>query len=344
LEHREAGIDLRRQAVLFRASHHSDQLEVELARRSIPFVKYGGLKFLEAAHVKDMMSVLRWIENPRDVIAAFRALQLLPGVGPATARNALDHLSGNSWNFALNGFTVPPAAAPHWSELCKLLSRSRNEATPWAGQAALVRTWYMPHLERSIAGATSSKTREHSLSFTAFDSALQTGSPVWRVGSRVGSQPGSGVTPVRVSRWVRVPEHDLVEIDRLCLCAPVAVNAETRLCVHEGRAVAAGAIVAIDHGSLVGAAVRAVEPHVDPAAGVMGGIEAHLHRVPALPRQVAPADLRALHHGRPGASSRSRHRARLGNYPVDKAPLGWYAPIIKLEPGHDEPFTKPDLP
>jgi DNA helicase II / ATP-dependent DNA helicase PcrA len=74
LEHREAGIDLKRQAVLFRAGHHSDQLEVELARRGIPFVKYGGLKFLEAAHVKDMLCVLRWIENPRDAIAAFRVL------------------------------------------------------------------------------------------------------------------------------------------------------------------------------------------------------------------------------------------------------------------------------
>jgi DNA helicase II / ATP-dependent DNA helicase PcrA len=149
LEHHEAGIELKRQAVLFRAGHHSDQLEVELARRNIPFVKYGGLKFLEAAHVKDMLSVLRWIENPRDAIAGFRVLQLLPGVGPATARNALDHLSGNSWNFALlNGFTVPPAAVPHWPELCKLLSRLRNEATPWAGQIGLVRQWYLPHLER----------------------------------------------------------------------------------------------------------------------------------------------------------------------------------------------------
>src|SRR6478752_5313012 len=77
--------------------------------------------------------------------------------------------------------------------------------------------------------------------------------------------------PVRVSRRVRVPEHDLVEIDRLGLRAPVAVDAEARLCVDEGRAVAAGAIVAIGHGSLVGAAERAVEPDVDAAAGVIGG-------------------------------------------------------------------------
>jgi DNA helicase-2/ATP-dependent DNA helicase PcrA len=148
LEHREAGIDLKRQAVLFRAGHHSDQLEVELARRGIPLVKYGGLKFLEAAHVKDMLSVLRWIENPRDAIAAFRVRQLLPGVGPATARDALAHLSGTGWNFALlHAFPAPPAA-PHWPGLCTLLPRLRNEETPWAGQVGLVRHWYLAHLER----------------------------------------------------------------------------------------------------------------------------------------------------------------------------------------------------
>src|SRR6516165_12279396 len=108
-------------------------------------------------------------------------------------------------------------------------------------------------------------------------------------------------TPVRVSRRVRVPEHDLVEIDRLGLRTPVTINAEARLCVDEGCAVAAGTIVAIGHRSLVGAAERAVEPHIHPAAAVMGGIEAHLHRGPALPRQVAPADLRVRDHRRWGA-------------------------------------------
>ena len=82
LDHREAGIALRRQAVLFRAAHHSDLLEIELGRRNIPFVKYGGLKFLEAAHVKDVLAILRWAENPRDGVAAFQALQLLPALAP----------------------------------------------------------------------------------------------------------------------------------------------------------------------------------------------------------------------------------------------------------------------
>ena len=65
-------------------------LELELVRRNIPYVKYGGLKFLEAAHVKDVLAVLRWADNPRNRIAAFRALQLLPGMGPANAERACD--------------------------------------------------------------------------------------------------------------------------------------------------------------------------------------------------------------------------------------------------------------
>jgi DNA helicase-2/ATP-dependent DNA helicase PcrA len=92
LEHREQGIALKAQAVLFRAAHHSDLLEIELARRNIPFVKYGGLKFLEAAHVKDVLALLRILENPHDEVSWFRVLQLLEGVGPAVARAIIDGL------------------------------------------------------------------------------------------------------------------------------------------------------------------------------------------------------------------------------------------------------------
>jgi DNA helicase II / ATP-dependent DNA helicase PcrA len=92
LEHREAGVLLKRQAVLFRAAHHSDLLEVELGRRNIPFVKYGGLKFLEAAHVKDVLAVLRILENPQDEVSWFRVLQLLEGIGPVAARRLMAEL------------------------------------------------------------------------------------------------------------------------------------------------------------------------------------------------------------------------------------------------------------
>jgi DNA helicase-2/ATP-dependent DNA helicase PcrA len=149
LEHREAGIDLKRQAVLFRAAHHSAALEVELIRRNIPFAKYGGLKFLEAAHVKDLLCALRWAENPRDAVAGFRVLQLLPGIGPQIARNVLARLSESQFHFkGLSDASVPPAAAPGWSEFCGTMARLRDSGTPWIGQVALLREWYQPHLER----------------------------------------------------------------------------------------------------------------------------------------------------------------------------------------------------
>ena len=89
LAHREAGVPLHEQAVLVRASHHSALLELELGARRIPFVKYGGLRFIEAAHVKDMLAAFRLADNPSDVVAWFRLLQLLVGVGPATAHRVV---------------------------------------------------------------------------------------------------------------------------------------------------------------------------------------------------------------------------------------------------------------
>jgi ATP-dependent DNA helicase UvrD/PcrA len=149
LEHREAGIELNRQAVLFRASHHSALLEVELARRNIPFVKYGGLKFLETAHVKDVLCLLRLAENPRDTAAGFRVLQLLPGVGPKSARAALAHLADRGYRLpSIGAFPAPHAAKPHWNPFCDLLTRLSDRTTPWAGQLEMLRRWYEPHLER----------------------------------------------------------------------------------------------------------------------------------------------------------------------------------------------------
>ncbi len=90
LRNREDGTALKEQAVLFRTSHHSAMLEIELARRNIPFIKFGGLKFVEAAHVKDVLAVLRWAENPTDRVTGFRVVQMLDGIGPTTAGKILD--------------------------------------------------------------------------------------------------------------------------------------------------------------------------------------------------------------------------------------------------------------
>jgi DNA helicase-2/ATP-dependent DNA helicase PcrA len=98
LEHYEQGIPLRRQAVLFRAASHSASLEIALANRNIPFRKYGGLRFLETAHIKDLVSILRIAENPRDQIAWFRVLQLISGVGPQTAASVYEHVVANEYD------------------------------------------------------------------------------------------------------------------------------------------------------------------------------------------------------------------------------------------------------
>jgi len=146
---RETGQLLRNQAVLFRASHHSDRLELELARRNIPFVKYGGLKFLEAAHVKDLLALLRWADNPRNRIAAFRSLQLLPGVGPALAAKAYGWLEAHGFSPAsLADWRPPAAAAPYWPGLVALLTGIGAGAGDWHPQVGRARDWYRPQLER----------------------------------------------------------------------------------------------------------------------------------------------------------------------------------------------------
>ena len=149
LETRESGVPLRRQAVLFRSSHHSDTLELELTRRNIPFVKYGGLKFLEAAHVKDLLSVLRWADNPKNRIAAFRALQLLPGMGPSTAEQFVARFerAGFSWN-AFREFSAPAALVEAWDPFAELMVGLAVTEGPWQGQVARTREWFEPHLER----------------------------------------------------------------------------------------------------------------------------------------------------------------------------------------------------
>jgi DNA helicase II / ATP-dependent DNA helicase PcrA len=146
---REQGIALRRQAVLFRSSHHSDLLELELVRRNIPYVKYGGLKFLEAAHVKDLLGVLRWADNRRNRIAAHRVLQLLPGMGPANADRCYKTLEGAQYDWAALASWRPPAAARDcWAPLVDLVAGLSSPGRTWEGQVGLARQWYEPHLAR----------------------------------------------------------------------------------------------------------------------------------------------------------------------------------------------------
>jgi DNA helicase II / ATP-dependent DNA helicase PcrA len=149
LQRRENSVPLRRQAVLFRSASHSDLLEIELTRRGIPFVKYGGLQFLEGAHVKDLIGVLRWADNPRNTLAAFRVLQLLPGMGPVNARWTLDAAAEKGGGIkALRGLKVPSQCERDFNRLVELLEKLIDPSTPWEGQVRMVREWYQPHLIR----------------------------------------------------------------------------------------------------------------------------------------------------------------------------------------------------
>ncbi len=149
LENREAGAALKQQAVLFRASHHSGPLEIELTRRNIPFVKFGGLKFLDAAHVKDILALLRFVENPRDKVAGFRLMQLLPGVGPTSARRVLDLVAAAPDPLrALADAPAPPRAGEDWPAFLGVLDALAGGRAGWPAEIEQARLWYQPHLER----------------------------------------------------------------------------------------------------------------------------------------------------------------------------------------------------
>jgi DNA helicase-2/ATP-dependent DNA helicase PcrA len=147
LENREEGALLKQQAVLFRTSSHSGPLEIELTRRNIPFVKFGGLKFLDAAHVKDMLALLRFVENPRDRVAGFRVMHLLPGIGPASAQRILDHMAEATDPLgALCTLACPPRAGDDWTTFVDTIGNLRY--SEWPSDLERARLWYEPHLDR----------------------------------------------------------------------------------------------------------------------------------------------------------------------------------------------------
>ena len=149
LENREAGATLKQQAVLFRASHHSGPLEVELTRRNIPFVKFGGPKFLDAAHVKDLLALLRFLENPRDRVAGFRLLQLLPGVGPSSAQRILEGMLAESDPLAaLVDTPAPPRVGDDWRIFVDMVGHLKSGRAVWPAEIEYCRRWYEPHLDR----------------------------------------------------------------------------------------------------------------------------------------------------------------------------------------------------
>ena len=155
LRQRESGLSLKGQAVLFRTSHHSAALELELTRRNIPFVKFGGLKFLEATHVKDLLSVLRWAQNPRARMAGLRVAQLVAGIGTASAKRLMGLMAAAADPMdALRAFKPPPAATDAWQAFLATFESLQGdgdgepEGGAWPSEIERILRWYGPQLQR----------------------------------------------------------------------------------------------------------------------------------------------------------------------------------------------------
>jgi len=119
-------------------------------KRKVPFVKYGGPQVSRAAPIKDLLAVLRWADQPAQHPAAFRALQLLPGMGPVNARNR----DPSGWRPQHTRFEALKAFSPRrprrfdWRRLIELMQALADPQRPWPGQLHLAREWYRPHFER----------------------------------------------------------------------------------------------------------------------------------------------------------------------------------------------------
>jgi len=148
LELREEGVSLDEVAVLFRSSFHSFDLELELQKRDIPFVKRGGFKFIETAHIKDVLAHLRVVANPRDAVSWHRILLLLDGLGPKTATEIFNHLApAADLAGAVELLRATPRRGAYTKELARLadvLDEVASDNVPVADKVAAVVGFYVP--------------------------------------------------------------------------------------------------------------------------------------------------------------------------------------------------------
>ena len=141
LELREEGLKLDDIAVLFRSSFLSFDLEIKLAKANIPFVKYGGFKFIETAHIKDLIAYLRVIENPRDVVAWNRILLLIDGIGPRNAEKIIDAILKNQTdNFWQNYYDYPQKVR----DLFEILKTSATNLKTPTEKIEYISSYYEP--------------------------------------------------------------------------------------------------------------------------------------------------------------------------------------------------------
>ncbi len=168
LELREEGVPLWDMAVLFRSSFHSFDLEIELTRHDIPFVKRGGFQFMETAHIKDLLAHLRIISNPRDAVSWSRVLMLLEGVGPQMSRKLIDQLlAEEDPNQSLKHVESRGRAGQGLKTLAQVLGECPERTRP-ADLAQYLMQYYLPILKRKHADDYPKRLRdlEHLLEIT----------------------------------------------------------------------------------------------------------------------------------------------------------------------------------
>jgi DNA helicase II / ATP-dependent DNA helicase PcrA len=146
LELREQGLNLNDIAVLYRSGFHSNYIQTELLRRSIPYIVYGGIRFIERRHVKDLVALARLLLNPLDAIAWHRVLKLIPGVGQVTARKIIEGIRQHQGQFVLNGMSNKKFA-PALQELQRTLEQCR-QATSVSEQLGQLQNYYTPLLKQ----------------------------------------------------------------------------------------------------------------------------------------------------------------------------------------------------
>jgi DNA helicase-2/ATP-dependent DNA helicase PcrA len=168
---KEQGIPFRSQAVLMRSSHHSQKLEIELSKRGIPFEKWGGIKFLEAAHIRDVLSVLRWLENPRDEVAAMRMFRLLPGVGSSGAMRLIDRLRDRENPSSLRLVDCPPGCGQLWKPFVRLIKKVKS--LPWRGSLQQLVQWYLPLMKHDNVDLRTADLKQLCIVANTYESRLQ---------------------------------------------------------------------------------------------------------------------------------------------------------------------------
>jgi DNA helicase II / ATP-dependent DNA helicase PcrA len=159
LELRDEGVSLEEIAVLYRSHYHSLELQLELTRRNIPYRVQSGVRFFEQAHIKDVISYLRIIVNPRDELAWKRLLKMIPSVGNATANKIYEQLSSAENPFALvkkDDFRAKPRSLTAWQNFIELLDNlvsSENINQPSKQIELILTSGYEQHLQETYENA-----------------------------------------------------------------------------------------------------------------------------------------------------------------------------------------------